>query len=86
MSTRTMRRLVGIVAAASLALTACSSADSTDDGSEEGTGAAAEGTETDDDSEAPEADGEPIRVGVITSTSGAPVSYTHLTLPTNREV
>lgn len=75
MSTRTMRRLVGIVAAASLALTACSSADSTDDGTEEGTGAAAEGTETDDDSEAPEADGEPIRVGVITSTSGALSSY-----------
>ena len=41
MSTRTMRRLVGVLAAASLALTACSSAESSDGGTESGDQAAA---------------------------------------------
>lgn len=82
MSTRTMRRLVGVLAAASLALTACSSAESSDGGTESGDQAAAtddetasESEESGGDTEAPAADGEPIRVGVITSTSGALSSY-----------
>lgn len=80
MSTRTMR-LLGLVGATALALTACGGGDSADPEGEETTTTAAEAADTEttgaatEGSEEPQADGEPISVGVITSTSGALSGY-----------
>jgi branched-chain amino acid transport system substrate-binding protein len=79
---RTSLRLLGVFSAAALALTACGGDDtSSQDETADQAGQTAEGTETDGATEgsegdpATEADGEPIQVGVITSTSGALSSY-----------
>lgn len=70
MATRRMR-LLGIVAASALALTACSSGETTDSSTDGETN----GDQTTEDGTEAAADGEPIQVGVITSTSGALSSY-----------
>ena len=76
--TRSMR-LLAAASAAALALTACGGGDDTATPEDTGSETTAAGTETtpagDETTSAPAADGEPIPVGVITSTSGALSSY-----------
>ncbi len=76
--TRSMR-LLAAASAAALALTACGGGDDTATPDDTGSETTAAGTETtpagDEGTSAPAADGEPIPVGVITSTSGALSSY-----------
>lgn len=82
MSTRSMR-LIGLVGVAALALTACGGGESAGTNETEDptttTSPADDGETTPDDGdgtgEATEATGDPIRVGVITSTSGALSGY-----------
>lgn len=83
MSTRSMR-LIGLAGVAALALTACGGGDTADPETEDTTSeATAQGTETaatieatdEATGEPADADGEPISVGVITSTSGALSGY-----------
>jgi branched-chain amino acid transport system substrate-binding protein len=74
-------RWAALAGALALTATACGGGDdgASDDGSEsaaaEGEGAAAEGDAAEGEGEAEGADGEPIPVGVITSTSGLVASY-----------
>lgn len=81
MSTRSMR-LIGLVGVAALALTACGGGESADsDATEESTATVptedgdGETTPAGDDTGDAEASGDPIQVGVITSTSGALSGY-----------